>query len=53
MILARATNVLSVIHPHVYFPSYSNGLKEIGQFLGFQRAGRPRDWMHRVAQELE
>ena len=38
MILDRATNVLSAIHPHVYFPTYSNGLKEIGRFLGFERA---------------
>ena len=37
-ILDRATNVLSVIHPHVYFPTYSNGLKDIGRFLGFERA---------------
>lgn len=37
-ILERATNVLSAIHPHVYFPTYSNSLKEIGRFLGFERA---------------
>jgi predicted RecB family nuclease len=37
-ILERATNVLSVIHPHIYFPTYSNGLKDIGRFLGFERA---------------
>ncbi|HYI97101.1 MAG TPA: TM0106 family RecB-like putative nuclease [Bryobacteraceae bacterium] len=37
-ILEQATNVLSVIHPHVYFPTYSNALKDIGRFLGFQRA---------------
>ena len=37
-ILERATNVLSVIHPHLYFPTYSNGLKDIGRFLGFERA---------------
>jgi predicted RecB family nuclease len=37
-ILERATNVLSVIHPHIYFPTYSNSLKDIGRFLGFQRA---------------
>ena len=36
-ILERATNVLSVIHPHIYFPTYSNALKDIGRFLGFQR----------------
>ena len=33
-ILEHATNVLSVIHPHVYFPTYSNGLKDIGRLLG-------------------
>ena len=33
-ILERATNVLSLIHQHVYFPVYSNSLKEIGRFLG-------------------
>jgi hypothetical protein len=37
-IMERATNVLSLIHPHVYFPTYSNGLKDIGRFLGFERA---------------
>jgi len=38
VILGRATNVLSVIHPHVYFPVYSNGLKDIGRSLGFEWA---------------
>lgn len=38
LILERSVNVLSVIHPHVYFPTYSNSLKEIGRFLGFTRA---------------
>jgi len=33
LILERSTNVLSVIHPHIYFPTYSNGLKDIGRFL--------------------
>jgi predicted RecB family nuclease len=36
-ILERATNLLSIIHPHLYFPTYSNGLKDIGRSLGFQR----------------
>ena len=36
-ILERSVNVLSVVHPHVYFPTYSNGLKEIGRFLGYGR----------------
>jgi predicted RecB family nuclease len=36
-VLKRATNVMSVIHPHIYFPTYSNGLKDIGSFLGYER----------------
>jgi len=37
-LLERATNVLTVLHPHLYFPTYSNSLKDIGHFLGFERA---------------
>jgi len=33
-----AINVLSVIFATVYFPSYSNGLKENARFLGFEWA---------------
>jgi predicted RecB family nuclease len=33
-VLAALTNVLSIIYPHVYFPTYSNGLKEVGACLG-------------------
>ena len=33
-LLSRTVNLLSVIHTHIYFPLYSNGLKEIGQYLG-------------------
>ena len=32
--LGRSTNLLSVIRTCVYFPTYSNSLKEIGEFLG-------------------
>jgi predicted RecB family nuclease len=35
-LLPRLVNILSVIHAHVYFPTYSNGLKEIGRLLGFR-----------------
>jgi predicted RecB family nuclease len=45
-ILERTTNVLSVIHPHVYFPVYSNGLKDIGRFLGFE-------WTHKDVTGLQ
>ncbi len=37
-LLERATNVLSAIHRHVYFPTFSNSLKEVGRFLRFERA---------------
>jgi predicted RecB family nuclease len=36
-ILERATNVTSVVRPHIYFPTYSNSLKDIGRFLGFEQ----------------
>lgn len=29
-------NVLSVVYSHIYFPTYSNGLKEVAGFLDFQ-----------------
>ena len=31
--LAKAVNVLSVLHPSVYFPVFSNGLKDVGRYL--------------------
>ena len=36
-ILQRATNVLSLVYSHIYFPTYSNGLKDLGRFLGCER----------------
>ena len=32
----NAVNVLAVVYGHVFFPTYSNGLKDIGLFLGFK-----------------
>jgi predicted RecB family nuclease len=32
--LQRSVNVLSLVHPHFYFPTYSSSLKEIGKRLG-------------------
>ena len=29
-------NILSLIHGHLYFPTYSNSLKDIGAWLGFK-----------------
>lgn len=33
-LLSRSCNVLSSIYAHVYFPTFSNGLKDIGGLLG-------------------
>jgi predicted RecB family nuclease len=35
-LLGEVTNVLTVIHSHVYFPAYTNSLKEIAGYLGFR-----------------
>jgi len=32
-ILGKCTNILSALYPHVYFPIYSNNLKDIGRFI--------------------
>lgn len=34
--IASSVNLLSVIFAQVYFPSYSNGLKEIARVMGFE-----------------
>jgi predicted RecB family nuclease len=33
-VLGALVNVLSLVYAHVYFPCYSNGLKEVGNYLG-------------------
>jgi predicted RecB family nuclease len=35
-LIADSMNLLSVIYAQIYFPTYSNGLKEIAQYLGFR-----------------
>jgi predicted RecB family nuclease len=37
LILQRCVNVLTQVHQHIYFPTYSNGLKDICHFLGCER----------------
>lgn len=34
-VLGSLTNVLSVIYDHIYFPCYSNGLKDVAAYLGY------------------
>ena len=33
-IVKRLTDLLLIVHNHLYFPSYSNGLKHLGHFFG-------------------
>ena len=35
-VLGEATNILTMIHSNVYFPVYTNSLKEIAPYLGFR-----------------
>ncbi|MHC4626850.1 MAG: IS66 family transposase [Planctomycetota bacterium] len=34
-VLGALVNVLSLVYSHLYFPCYSNGLKDVGRVLGF------------------
>lgn len=49
----HATNLLSFIYAQIYFPTFSNGLKEIAQHLGLRRSDAPTSglesivWRHR------
>jgi predicted RecB family nuclease len=44
-LIRESVNLVSVIYAQIYFPTYSNGLKEIAQYLGFQ-------WSDNVASGL-
>ena len=35
-LIVESVNILSIIYAHIYFPTYSNGLKDIARYLGFQ-----------------
>jgi predicted RecB family nuclease len=35
-ILKSCCNILSFLHSNIYLPTYTNGLKEVANFLGFQ-----------------
>ncbi len=39
-LMTSAVNLLSIIYPQVYFPTYSNGLKDIAHHLGFRWSER-------------
>jgi len=46
--IASSLNLLSLIFARVYFPSYSNGLKENARFLGFEWSDTTADGLHAI-----
>src|SRR6202040_3792225 len=44
-LLESTVNLLAVVYAQVYFPTYSNGLKDIARYLGFR-------WSHPTASGL-
>jgi predicted RecB family nuclease len=51
--IEHAVNLLSFVFAHIYFPTVSNGLKDIAGYLGFRWSGSPESgleaivWRHR------
>ncbi len=45
-LITRAMNLLGITYSQIYFPTYSNRLKEVARYLGFQ-------WSHPVASGLQ
>jgi predicted RecB family nuclease len=46
--IERAVNLLSFVFAHIYFPTFSNGLKDIAEYLGFRRSGSPRTGLEAI-----
>jgi len=47
-IIKKSLNVLTFIYSYIYFPTYSNGLKDIANFLGFQWSNRGLDGLQSI-----
>jgi predicted RecB family nuclease len=45
-LIMRAVNLLAITYSQIYFPTYSNGLKDVARHLGFQ-------WSHPSASGLQ
>jgi len=49
----KLINTLSLLYGKVYFPTYSNGLKEIGAFLGFHWSNAKASGIQSIAWRLQ
>ncbi len=45
-LISDSVNLLSVIYAQIYFPTYSNGLKDIARYLGFQWSDGDASGLH-------
>jgi predicted RecB family nuclease len=51
--IQKSINLLSVIFAQVYFPTFSNRLKEVGRFLGASWTGPLKSGFQSLAYRLE
>ena len=47
--IEHAVNLLSFVFARIYFPTFSNGLKEIAVYLGFKWTGSPASGLEAIA----
>jgi len=52
-ILAKSVNILSLVYPHVYFPTYSNSLKEIVKQLDHNFIGQEATGLDSIVWRME
>jgi predicted RecB family nuclease len=46
--MAHPTNLLSLVYARIYFPTLSNGLKDIAGYLGFQWSTPPTSGLEAI-----
>jgi predicted RecB family nuclease len=46
--IERGVNLLSMVFAHIYFPTFSNGLKDIAGYFDFRRAGSPSSGLEAI-----
>ncbi len=46
--IEHAVNLLSFVFAHIYFPTFSNGLKDIAEYLGFRWSGSPASGLEAI-----
>jgi len=52
-LILSSLNLLSLIYAQVYFPTYSNGLKEVAQHLGFRWSNSDASGLHAIVWRSE